>query len=124
MVKLRDETTTTEEEEEEEEENAKARLYAYTIGYNGSIQLIDLEDRMHKLYDSTGGNSPSLSLVVQDELQIDNGQCLADIEWDLPVGSTQDALWELVWQGTVTQDDGSIQRRTGHEKESPLTMPT
>ncbi len=97
-----------EEEETEAGTASDPRLFAYTIGYNGSIQLIDLEKNLHEPYDSTGGNNPSLSLVVNDELEIDNGQCLADIEWDLPVNSTPDALWEFVWQGVITQDDGSI----------------
>ncbi len=86
-------------------------LYGYSVGYNGNIQIIDLNRNLHQLYDSNPDSGPELSYLRDDELTIDNNLCLTSLDTTLYAERTPDALWELHYNGVIPGSDGSIAGR-------------
>ncbi len=76
-------------------------LFAYVIGQRGLVQVVDVHDDMHELFDTRPSTPPSMQIVSEDELEKDNGQCLADLDVRVYRNRTPDALWELQYNGIV-----------------------
>gem|GEM_PF-3121812 len=104
------------EENETEVSYLEKNLYAYSIGFNGSIQVIDVHNNLHKLYDTNPQNGAELALLGNDELEVDNGLCLADIDVELYTGVTLDALWEVFYNGVIPQSDITVSGRFEFDK--------
>ncbi len=98
-----------ETESESESDNAETfepkELYAYSIGQDGIIQVIDVHRDMHELYDTYPDTSAELRLLSENELETDNGMCIADIDARVDKGRTPNGLWELSYAGVVPGSD-------------------
>jgi len=112
---IADEDGDTEAEGDTEEEVKIAKLYAYIIGYDGRIQVVDMHDSMHEFYDTNPETGPDYYYVANDELQIDNSVCIASLDAITYRGVTPDGYWELLYNGTVAGSDTSV---SGHFEAS------
>jgi len=110
-----DQENEEESESEGEEEEKIAKLYAYVIGYDGRIQVVDMHDNMHEFYDTDPDTGPDYYYVANDELQIDNSACIASLDAIMYRGVTPDGYWELLYNGTVAGSDTSV---SGHFEAS------
>lgn len=97
--------------EESDESDEGNKLYAYAIGFNGNIQVVDLHHNLHELFDTNPDSLPDYGLLGQDELEVDNSACLADIEVQVYEGRTPDALWNLDYNGLIPESDISVSGR-------------
>jgi len=99
------------EEADDETIQLDRALYAYSIGYNGTVQVIDAHRDVHELFD-TNPDSPSyLEILPRNELEVDIGLCLTDIDYRVYNGRTPDAVWEFHYNGVVPETDLSVSGR-------------
>jgi DNA-binding beta-propeller fold protein YncE len=100
-----------EQEMETEEVDLPAALYAYSIGINGNIQVLDVHGNLHELFDTNPYSLPSLGLISRDEFEVDNGMCIADVDVRLELGRAPEARWELRYNAIIPESDGSVSGR-------------
>jgi len=96
------------ETENDSESSDDRKQFAYSIGYNGVIQVIDVFRDFHKLYDADPATDPSWTLLDSDELTVDNNFCLAALDVKFLNKRVPDSLWELKFNALIPDTDASV----------------
>ncbi len=95
----------------DDEEDPEAKLFAYSIGYDGLIDVIDLYNDLHELYDTTPDYGADLSFISGNDFTKDRNDCVADIDYRVYKGRTPNGLWELQYNGVIDGSDQTVSGR-------------
>ena len=86
-------------------------LYAYVIGVNGNVQVVDVTTNRHHFYDVTPSSSASASIPVSTDLELDSGRCTAAFSAKVSKEVTPDALWQTYFNVVLPETDIGLNGR-------------
>lgn len=92
-------------EDDGETLEADASLYAYVVGVNGNVQVVDVHKNLHKFYDVTPTTAATFSIPASTELELDSGRCTASFKAKVSKEVTPDALWQTYFNTVLPETD-------------------